>query len=314
MQNNKSFLTRFLKTVLIGRDVGILDKAIYRLTGGQSSGWVAGNKLRSWKYGFKRGQCAQRVVFIGCFPRSGSTLLRAVLQHHPDVAAAQTEVNVFQDIRTSSRKTKMNIIDAFDAQDEEVAFATGNRDLVAVADAVLGAFLERQQASVVLVKQPKHIFFIKEIFEHFPNAKFINIVRDGRDATMSQRYFMLPKGRQEWPYDWCCRQWDVCVNRGKEWLGDQRYLQVRYEDLLKNLTGEANRIFDFIGVPSMAAQDLESFYEQFDKSKHPRHHDVGSSIDAGRINKWLDKMSDGDADTFSNICGANNEALGYESR
>ena len=302
---------RQLKRILIGRDVQFLDKAIYALSRGKSSGWVLGNKLRTWNYGTRRGTSNVPVVFIGCFPRSGSTLLRAILQSHPDIAASQSEVNLFQDIRTTSRKTKMNIVDAFSPSDDVVAAADASRDLVAIADLVLGEFLTREGARIVLVKQPKHIFFVRELFSSFPNAKFIHIVRDGRDATMSQRFYLLPEGRTEWPYEWCCRQWNVCINRGKLWRGDPRYVETRYEDLLQDSTTVANKLFEFVGVSPLPPNQLENFHEHFDKSKHPRHHDVANKIDPGRVNKWIDRMTDADREVFARIAGANNADLGY---
>ena len=306
-----SQLTYLLKKLLIGREIAAVDKAICSISRGRSSGWVVGNQLRSLTYGRKKGTCQLPIVFIGCFPRSGSTLLRAILQSHPDVAAGQTEINIFQDIKTVSRKTKMNIIDAFEARGDELDFAEKNGNLVEIADYVLGRFMQREGAKLVLLKQPKHIFFLDDIFRYYPNSKFIHIIRDGRNATMSQRYFLVPEDQVEWPYEWCCRQWNVCINRGKTYRCDSRYMEVRYEDLLVDPITTASRIFDFLEVTYLPAERLMDFHRYYDASKQPQHPEVANPIDQANINKWIDRMTDQDREIFNRIAGRNNSRLGY---
>jgi hypothetical protein len=306
------YLTEFAKRIFIGRYFSLIDHLIYSLSGGKNSGWVFGNKIRSGLYGKVKGECRLPLIFIGCFPRSGSTLLRALLQYHPKIAAGQTEINVFQDIKTASRKELMNVPDAFDTSEEELEFIKGKRNLIEIADYILGNFKDRNQADYVLLKQPKHLFFIDKIFKHFPNGKFIHIIRDGRDSTMSQRYYMLPEGRTEWPYDWVCRQWNVFINRGKTYRGNENYLEVKYEELVQKPFDTLEKIFKFLGLESVSENILEEYYKDFDVSKRQDHFEVSQPLTNKNINKWIDKMTDKDKKIFNKIAGKNFIELGYK--
>ena len=211
-------LEKLLRYLLIGRDSQIIDKLIFFFSKGNFSGWVLGNKLRTMYYGRINGTSKEPLILVGGYPRSGTTLLQALLSVNKDIITPKGEVHIFQDIITDKV-----LRESFDFSDDDIRNLNLNRDLVSSADKIIKKYKEKNGGKYVLLKQPKHIFFLKKIFAHFPNAKFIHIIRDGRDCTMSQRKYFLYKGKTEWPYNWCCRQWVVAVNLGKKFRGHKRY-------------------------------------------------------------------------------------------
>src|SRR6185503_952470 len=87
----------------------------------------------------------------------------------------------------------------------------------------------------------------------FPEARFIHVLRDGRDVAVSldvaskswapemQRTTLAVRGAH----------WAVGVDAARESgraLGD-RYLEVRYEDLRADFANSAQMLFEFAGVP-----------------------------------------------------------------
>jgi len=129
---------------------------------------------------------------------------------------------------------------------------------------------------------------------------------------MSQRFFLLPKGRIEWPYSWCCRQWTTAIKKGEIYRKDKRYLEIKYEELVKNPQIVFKEIFNFLEIKNISKRDLLSFYQNFYVHKRPQHKDVGKPLDATQINKWVAKMSVKDKKTFRKICGKEQRALRYK--
>lgn len=113
-----------------------------------------------------------KVAFINGSPRSGTTILENILNGHPDIAEwyepyylwGKYFSSVENDIWTPAQLTpyiKRRIRGEFEN------------------------FSRRTQKFIVLDKSPGHVFNIKIIQSIFPNAKWIHILRDGRDVTLS---------------------------------------------------------------------------------------------------------------------------------
>jgi protein-tyrosine sulfotransferase len=298
----------YFKKILIGRDFQLIDKTIFYLSNKKNSGWVVGNKIRNFFYGKVKEKSNEDLIIIGCYPRSGSTLLKNLLNQHPKIIAGEIEINIFQDI-----KTKDKLINAFNINQKEISQAKNNaNDLVSFSENILEKVKEKNEGEKVLIKQPKHVLFIDKIFKHYPQSKFIHIIRDGRDATMSQRYYLLPKGKKEWPYEWCCRQWATFINRARKFKDDPRYLEVYYEDLVKNPKENLDKITGFLNLEKIPQKNIEKAHKKFNFKKMPTHKNVKKPIDKKKINKWLDKMLEKDKQIFKKIAGKELIKLGYE--
>ncbi|MEJ2267939.1 MAG: sulfotransferase, partial [Nanoarchaeota archaeon] len=99
----KEKIKEILVYFLIGRDFQLIDKLLFKFSNGTYSGWVLGNKLRAFDYGKSKYMSKEPFVFIGGFPRSGTTLLRAILEQHPDIAGPGIEVFPFQELHDKWR-------------------------------------------------------------------------------------------------------------------------------------------------------------------------------------------------------------------
>jgi hypothetical protein len=87
----------------------------------------------------------------------------------------------------------------------------------------------------------------------FPEARFIHVLRDGRDVAVS-----LDIASKSWAPE---MQRTSLALRGSHWAAGveatrasgralgERYLEVRYEDLRADFDSSARRLFDFAGVP-----------------------------------------------------------------
>jgi len=139
---------------------------------------------------------------VGC-PRSGTTLLRRMLDAHPLVAVPGESHFGARYVRKASRfggegepGTLEALLDDFCAsrafQSSKVSqrlFREEARRQAGDPWAPLGiwleAFAEREGASIVGEKTPSHALFVAELARAFPEARFILLRRDPRAVVAS---------------------------------------------------------------------------------------------------------------------------------
>src|SRR5215216_1225373 len=152
---------------------------------------------------------AARPLFIGACPRSGTTLLRVMLDSHPDLAIPH-ETNFirrlwwqrrrFGDLRDPANRLRVArwIFTTKDTRGSRLSDGRiSRRDAirrVAGAPPTIGSIVQaclRLYADVNGKprwgdKRPAYSGFIGTLFTMFPNGQYINVVRDPRGAVASQ--------------------------------------------------------------------------------------------------------------------------------
>jgi hypothetical protein len=95
-------------------------------------------------------------------------------------------------------------------------------------------------------KSPGNVEHLPALAAAFPRARFIHIIRDGRDAAQSfhRRWWFDPR-HTIWRWKHCLR---IGRRAGSE-LGPGRYLEVRYEDLTSDPGHGMQRVCEFVGLP-----------------------------------------------------------------
>ena len=82
----------------------------------------------------------------------------------------------------------------------------------------------------------------------YPRARFVHLVRDPRDCVLSTQdaWGNTPlRTAQEWA------DRVRALPRGRRWRSARdRYLELRYEDLVGDVRGHLAAVFDFLGVPT----------------------------------------------------------------
>jgi hypothetical protein len=96
-------------------------------------------------------------------------------------------------------------------------------------------------------KTPVYMVEIPLLAELFPRARFVHIIRDPRDCCLSteRTWGDSPlRTAQHW-----ADRIRACRAAGRG-LGAGRYHELRYEDLVSDVRGELERVFAFLGVPT----------------------------------------------------------------
>ena len=299
-------IKEFLKYLLIGRNFQLIDRLLFNLSKENYSGWVLGNQLRAFYFGKAKYVSNESFIFIGGFPRSGTTLLRVMLEQHSDIAGPGTEIFPFQELHD-----KWRLKEGFELSDKEIKeLEKYKKDVILYTEKVAQLFKKKKKAKAVLFKHPKYMMFSEKVLKHFPNARFIHLIRDAKNATMSQRYWLLPEGK-EWPYEWCCRQYVTYINRGRRIKNKAHYIETKYEDLVNNPIETMKKITDFLKLKPIPKKKILGYYKRKDADKHKDHPDIGEPLKRENINKWKNKMSDENKKIFERITGRTYGELGY---
>ncbi|MFO0901291.1 MAG: sulfotransferase [Pirellulales bacterium] len=194
------------------------------------------------------------------FPRTGTTLLEQVLAAHPGMVDAPERPVFTQDIfprmcRTSSGPPLS--LASFDGMPESDLVRLRERYAVA-HQSIQGEPLAGRS---LLDKNPNHTAHMASLLRLLPESRFVVALRDPRDVVVSAylRFFSLTEfsaGFLTWR--------STCEAYAREmgfWLQVRRlmegnWLEVRYEDVVADLPGQAQRTVEFLGL-SWAAEVLE---------------------------------------------------------
>jgi hypothetical protein len=229
------------------------------------------------------------LILIGGCGSSGTTLLSHLLNAHPKIACgpelylfckkqlytdpefsiARLEELLTNGIATrgvldtdrlaSSTSQKEHYMRGFLRNYE--AHSLSKEDLITIAgkspyfkdftEQIASLILERSNKCYWAEKTPTNCYCIPEILSLYPSAKYIQMVRDGRDVVLS-----LMK-RESTP-EQSVRRWIYDTALGLSHRTHDRYFELKYEDLVTNPHGVMKTIFEFLGIEA----DIEAILQE----------------------------------------------------
>jgi hypothetical protein len=174
-------------------------------------------------------------VFIIGSPRSGTSWLRFMLASHPSVVGSVEN--------TLYSKYLTPLLHAWNKETKIIAsrwtkglpfFLTQtdfNRCLVTLAECTYQSFLAAKPGATIIVdKAPENTFYIDTIRHFLPAAKFIHIIRDGRDVVCSMRNVKRKVGHQTENIRQGATVWANSIITAREKLfGESCYVEIRYK-------------------------------------------------------------------------------------
>lgn len=219
----------------------------------------------------------KQIVFIIGSPRSGTTWLQSMLGSHSSVCTTD-ELNIFgsyvrplvraweRQLSVFSGKKLIGLPTVWSEGDfydfcREFVFMVYEQ---AVKDA-------KDDCDIFIDKGSEYSTCVDLVNKIVPNAKFIHIIRDGRDVCGS-----LISASQGWGRNWAPQTvkeaaslWnDFTVGARQAHIYEERYMEVRYEDLFLKGEDILDSLFEFIGL-SVTRNTVRRIYDksQFDKMK-----------------------------------------------
>ena len=200
-------------------------------------------------------------IFIVGVPRSGTTLLRVLLDSHSRILALPETPWLLgsyggdaslRGLLTGLSEGSYGLVRNVAGISQEDVRQAGTGFLEGLFQPVL----EARGKSVVAFKTPADIRNLDFLTELLPGARYIHITRDGRDVAMSQlakkgSFFHDLKEYRRLSYANVFRRWVEWEQkvRGTLYRGGLNVVHVRYEDLVADPEGQLKRIMDFLGLP-----------------------------------------------------------------
>ena len=207
----------------------------------------------------------EKPFFIVGHPRSGTTLLRFILSSHPRIYipeetgfipflpySRQANITFKEFLKILDRVGTLNYLwkDVLGSP-QEFYDALPQKNLAHILDGLYRIQITPYNAVRWGDKTPLYVQYIKSIDAIFPQAQFIHLIRDGRDTLLS--------ARKKWPDHryyrngyYLIKNWTRNVSAGRtaaHWLGPERYLEIRYEDLVTSPRSTTQEICAFLGEP-----------------------------------------------------------------
>lgn len=259
--------------------------------------------------------------------RSGTTLLRVMLDRNPELAVPDESYFIPQ---LADRHTGKIDPDAFvddlrrlptllewgvDSEDVRRRLRPG----MPVGDAI-GAVYESYAAAHGKSrwgdKTPMYMRHLTLLERLFPEARYVHLIRDGRDAALS--FLQMPEGvvTKTWAHpttaaDFAC-QWRTEVEAAQALgrrVGAGRYLKVHYEDLVESPELHLQEITEFAGLsydPGMLG-----YAGQVDLTGKPHQQSLVRPPTPG-LRNWRRDLVGEDLQGFEAVAGELLRSLGYE--
>jgi len=264
-------------------------------------------------------------LFVVGMPRSGTKLLRGLLNEHSRIGIPLNETEFLPDwIARWDRFGDLSDLAAFERFAEAVSGSVyfvnrleehGERitarawhgtcrdySPAGVFEALIRHDANLTEGAIWGDKSPGYLAHLPLLDAHFPGARFLHIVRDVRDYCLSMKK-AFGKSSTRASQRWRDR---IAAAREQSRAFPDRYAEVRYEDLVIDPAPQLQRLCAFLGVdfePGML--ELSRATENIGDARGQRQ------ILSSNIDKWRDNMPGRQRARIERIAGDVMEELGY---
>jgi hypothetical protein len=275
------------------------------------------------------------LFIVGC-PRSGTTLIQRMVNAHYQVAitpeshwiprfyakpwALNLEGFVTQKlIRRLLAKPKFARLKL---SDDDLTMLAGKANQISYSELVsliFDLYGNAQGKPLVGDKTPDYVRSIQTLHKLWPSARFVHVIRDGRDVALSMRHWTKvhpkPGDFTTWEQDsvsTAALWWELNVQLGRragKSLGPDLYYEIRYESLVNHPREESETLCVFLSVPYDDA--MLRFHEA------PAARDPGLEATRARLpvtsglRNWRSQMRVQDIESFEAAAGQLLDELGY---
>lgn len=208
------------------------------------------------------------VFLVGCY-NSGTTLLSELMSHHPSISALSTEGHFITDQFVKDYDIGLPRMWV----DREDLFRLDENDIGPDPLRVKKEWAMRLDLNkpVLLEKSPPNSAKTRWLQQHFENAYFVGIMRNGYAVAEGITRKADPKHLiNSWPIEKSAYQWmrsNEVLQQDSKHL--KNFIWISYEDLAEDTLGTLNKITDFIGI-----DQFEPFESDRNWSIHERDEKV----------------------------------------
>lgn len=274
--------------------------------------------------------CTSSPIFIIGVGRSGTTLLRLMLDSHShiaippeshffvpyyrkykvrDLGGKQEVLEVAQQILSEPRVRRWDL--AIHPEQLDLRNCT---NLPAIIEEIYRLYAKKCGKEIWGDKTPIYSQYIYMLEKMFPTARYIHIIRDGRDVALSIM-------NQPWgPDDFvsAMEYWArniTCTRSMLQMLPEDRFVELRFEQLVADPEAEIKRIAGFLGVafePDMVHAYANRASKKMGALIHSVHPHLKEAPSMNQVFKWKQQLNSADQALAHQVAGSELEELGYE--
>jgi hypothetical protein len=274
------------------------------------------------------------VFIVGC-PRSGTTLFQRVVDAHPELAVIDETLWILRLYRRSEGVTAdglvtPRVIDDLLADrrfvrldlpiaDVERLLDGGRTPYTRFVSGIFDLYGRSRGKPLVGDKSPGYVRRIPTLHQLFPEARFVHLIRDGRDVALSatgwKKADRIFRGWPDWPDDpWTTAAlwWERSVRLGRDASGllpPGRYHEVKYEALVADPTAESRKLCAFLDLPYDEA--MVRFHEGRTRPQRGRGTKSQWLPPTSGLRDWRTQMSADALERFEAAAGDLLDELGY---
>ena len=275
------------------------------------------------------------VFLVGC-PRSGTTMLKRMVNAHPLVAITRethwiprfyekqrgvtAEGNItprlvdklFEHHRFEQMKFKREKLQSLLDRNPEINYSK-------LVSQIFDHYGERKNKPIVGDKTPNYVRKIPVLHKLWPSARFVHLIRDGREVWLSiKNWRMAEKSAGQFstwqsdPLVTTALWWKALVGMGRRdgaKLDESLYQEVQYQNLVIHPEQSCKQLSNFLNLPY--ADSMDRYYEgrtQFDNQLSTNAAWLPPT--PGRRN-WQKEMTGEEIERFEAAAGDLLEEIGF---
>src|SRR5260370_9941473 len=267
------------------------------------------------------------VFIVGC-PRSGTTLLRRIGTAHPKVVITgeASLIPLWLGERrglTPDGLVTPEVVSELLAHDKFALFGLGREALMSLAGSgqpisyasfvtgIFDLYGEARGKKAVGNKTPDSVRRIGTLHTLWPEARFVHLIRDGRDVALSlvnwpsvrtKKPGTFPTWKDD-PGSTAALWWELNVRRGREAgeaLGPELYCELRYESLVAHPAQECAALCAFLRLAYH--ERMLNYHETFTAPAGPEVVHDRQPIASG-LRNWRAQMPADDVERLSTAAG-----------
>ena len=261
-------------------------------------------------------------LFVIGAPRSGTKLVRDIINQSPEVAIPVHETKLIPHLLNLSEKGRLspnrlervirkspfflahenegkpldlNFLESLDGDNAKLI-----RSLILASHRARGISEPRIWGD----KSPFAEFNIRTLARHFPDARIHHIVRDPRDATSSLKHMYPWRSIRRFAHQW---------RRSIEHIGNSfssqeiNYFMIRYEDLVSQTEQIMGDVCDFIDIGYVSEMERPNRVTEYTGTARGADFVVSNNV-----GKYSSRLSEGEVRTIEAICSPELSQIGYK--
>lgn len=278
-----------------------------------------------------------KLLFVIGNRKTGSTWLQTLLNHHPNVLLFGE--GIFHQFGMSLRRAMNEYNQGLENKTKifgERAFAPLRKEeFVSIFRGFVFERLRHEAADtksnkkIVWLgeKDPDHARFANIMFDAFPDASYIHIIRDGRDVAVSWWFHMVRFDPERTAHQFNNGLADTIVPSAKDWTSviqmarreqkrtGVRYHELKYEDLVDDPEKEVKTVLEFLNLPPdpvLIKECVEkASFGKMSGGRKQGQEDKSSFFRKGIKGDWQNHMNNKQSTQFIDATGGLMQELGY---